>query len=284
MKITEIYRSDNTYPALLREIKNPPKLLYCAGNIELLKTRCVAVVGSRKTTEYGRWVGRRLGEEAALGGLTVVSGLALGIDACSHRGALENGGKTIAVLGCGLDVVYPVHNRNLKDMIEREGLLISEYPLGFTGTKYSFPARNRIISGLSEAVVIAEAGINSGALITAAHGADQGRPVYAVPGNINNSYTMGGNMLLRDGVIPLVVLDDLLRDLGVEKKQQDAKYLNLGQDEKKVLALLEREGELSLDALGYALGISVGKVTGIVTILEMKGITYTALGKVFVAK
>jgi DNA processing protein len=284
MKITEIHRSDNIYPALLREIKNPPKLLYCAGNIEILKTRCVAVVGSRKTTEYGRWVGRRLGEEAALGGLTVVSGLALGIDACSHRGALEKGGKTIAVLGCGLDVVYPVHNRNLKDMIEREGLLISEYHLGFTGTKYSFPARNRIISGLSEAVVVAEAGINSGALITAAHGADQGRPVYAVPGNINNSYSMGGNMLLRDGAIPLVVLDDLLRDLGAEKKQQDAKYLNLGQDEKKVLALLEGEGELSLDALGYALGMSVGKVSGIVTILEMKGITYTALGKVFVAK
>lgn len=284
MNIREIGIGDSIYPPLLKEIKDPPKKLYCAGDVELLRSRCVAIVGSRKMTEYGRWAGEKLGEVSAAGGLTVVSGLALGIDACAHRGALKGKGKTIAVLGCGLDVVYPVHNRNLKDQIEREGLLISEYPLGFTGTRYSFPARNRIISGLSEAVIVVEAGINSGALITAAHGGDQGREVYAVPGNINSKYSLGVNLLLRDGATPLVIPDDLLRDLGVEQKSEQAVEEKLGEDEKKMLQVLKKQGELSLDDLSRRLGFSIGKTSGVVTILEMKGITYTALGKVFVAK
>lgn len=284
MKHEVVTISHEAYPPLLREIKNPPKRLYCAGDLSLLKSRCVAIVGSRKTTEYGRWAAERLGETCVAGELTVVSGLALGIDACAHRGALKGEGKTIAVLGCGLDVTYPVHNRHLKDSIEKIGLLVSEYPMGFTGTRYSFPARNRIISGLSEAVVVVEAGINSGALITAAHGGDQGREVYAVPGNINSTYSMGGNLLLRDGATPLVVPEDLLRDLGAERRGEPTKNQSMGTDERKVVEVLEKEGELSLDDLSFFLSMPVSKVSGIVTILEMKGITYMALGKVFVAK
>lgn len=285
MDSTILKISDALYPPLLREIKNPPQLLYCAGDLSLLKTRCVAVVGSRKITAYGRRIAAKVAGRLAACGVTVVSGMAIGIDGISHRSALDAGGKTIAVLGNGLDVMYPAANRDLKKDILRTGLLLSEYPPGTRGTKYTFPQRNRIISGLSEATVVIEAGLNSGSLITAALANEQGRPVYGVPGNIDNVTSLGVNMLIRDGAQPLIAADDLLADLQVDRSavvQQELKSVT-GAEEQQILALLARGSEVTVDQLAAMTGLTAGRINGLVSVLEMKGLVMTALGRVFLA-
>jgi len=285
MDSTILKISDALYPPLLREIKNPPQLLYCAGDLSLLKTRCVAVVGSRKITAYGRRIAAKVAGRLAACGVTVVSGMAIGIDGISHRSALDAGGKTIAVLGNGLDVMYPAANRDLKKDILRTGLLLSEYPPGTRGTKFTFPQRNRIISGLSEATVVIEAGLNSGSLITAALANEQGRPVYGVPGNIDNVTSLGVNMLIRDGAQPLIAVDDLLADLQVDRSavvQQELKSVT-GAEEQQILALLARGSEVTVDQLAAMTGLTTGRINGLVSVLEMKGLVMTALGRVFLA-
>lgn len=283
IRILEI--SDPAYPPLLREIKDPPEKLYYAGDLSLLATRCVAVVGSRKFTAYGRRIAAKVAGRLAACGVTVVSGMAIGIDGISHRSALEAGGKTIAVLGNGLDVMYPAANRDLKKDIIETGLLLSEYPPGMRGTKYTFPQRNRIISGLSEATVVVEAGLNSGSLITATLANEQGRPVYGVPGNIDAVTSIGVNMLIRDGAQPLVAVDDLLADLGVDRSsivQQEMRQVT-GEEEQKILTYLARNGEVTIDQLAALTGLAAGRVSGLVSVLEMKGLVMTALGRVFLA-
>ena len=285
MDSTILKISDALYPPLLREIKNPPQLLYCAGDLSLLKTRCVAVVGSRKITAYGRRIAAKVAGRLAACGVTVVSGMAIGIDGISYRSALDAGGKTIAVLGNGLDVMYPAANRDLKKDILRTGLLLSEYPPGTRGTKFTFPQRNRIISGLSEATVVIEAGLNSGSLITAALANEQGRPVYGVPGNIDNVTSLGVNMLIRDGAQPLIAADDLLADLQVDRSavvQQELKSVT-GAEEQQILALLARGSEVTVDQLAAMTGLTAGRINGLVSVLEMKGLVMTALGRVFLA-
>ena len=285
MDSTILKISDALYPPLLREIKNPPQLLYCAGDLSLLKTRCVAVVGSRKITAYGRRIAAKVAGRLAACGVTVVSGMAIGIDGISHRSALDAGGKPIAVLGNGLDVMYPAANRDLKKDILRTGLLLSEYPPGTRGTKFTFPQRNRIISGLSEATVVIEAGLNSGSLITAALANEQGRPVYGVPGNIDNVTSLGVNMLIRDGAQPLIAADDLLADLQVDRSavvQQELKSVT-GAEEQQILALLARGSEVTVDQLAAMTGLTAGRINGLVSVLEMKGLVMTALGRVFLA-
>ena len=285
MDSTILKISDALYPPLLREIKNPPQLLYCAGDLSLLKTRCVAVVGSRQITAYGRRIAAKVAGRLAACGVTVVSGMAIGIDGISHRSALDAGGKTIAVLGNGLDVMYPAANRDLKKDILRTGLLLSEYPPGTRGTKFTFPQRNRIISGLSEATVVIEAGLNSGSLITAALANEQGRPVYGVPGNIDNVTSLGVNMLIRDGAQPLIAADDLLADLQVDRSavvQQELKSVT-GAEEQQILALLARGSEVTVDQLAAMTGLTAGRINGLVSVLEMKGLVMTALGRVFLA-
>ena len=285
MDSTILKISDALYPPLLREIKNPPQLLYCAGDLSLLKTRCVAVGGSRKITAYGRRIAAKVAGRLAACGVTVVSGMAIGIDGISHRSALDAGGKTIAVLGNGLDVMYPAANRDLKKDILRTGLLLSEYPPGTRGTKFTFPQRNRIISGLSEATVVIEAGLNSGSLITAALANEQGRPVYGVPGNIDNVTSLGVNMLIRDGAQPLIAADDLLADLQVDRSavvQQELKSVT-GAEEQQILALLARGSEVTVDQLAAMTGLTAGRINGLVSVLEMKGLVMTALGRVFLA-
>lgn len=285
MDSTILKIGDALYPPLLREIKNPPQMLYCAGDLSLLATRCVAVVGSRKITAYGRRIAAKVAGRLAACGVTVVSGMAIGIDGISHRSALDAGGKTIAVLGNGLDVMYPAANRELKKDILRTGLLLSEYPPGTRGTKFTFPQRNRIISGLSEATVVIEAGLNSGSLITAALANEQGRPVYGVPGNIDNVTSLGVNMLIRDGAQPLIAADDLLADLQVDRTavvQQEIESVT-GEEEQKILALLARGSEVTIDQLAAMTGLTAGRVNGLVSVLEMKGLVMTALGRVFLA-
>lgn len=272
------------YPLLLPLISDPPKQLYYIGDLSLASRRCVAVVGSRKTTEYGRWAAFTLAQRLTDHGIVVVSGLASGIDAFSHAGALKAQGKTIAVLGCGIDLCYPAANRKLKEQIAYTGLILSEYPPGHQAAIYTFPRRNRIISGISEATVVAAAGLHSGSLITAELAEEQGRAVYSLPGNINNIYHLGSNKLIKDGAIPLVVLDDLLEELGIRPNKQEEILTKLSPDEQALVELIIREGERTVDQLCKSLAKQPSHVNGLVTVLEMKGILRTSMGKIFVAK
>ncbi len=212
-----IRRRDRNFPALLGAIYDPPARLYVRGSRpELLARPCVAVVGARSCSGYGAQVARSLGRELAGAGLVVVSGLARGVDGEAHRGALDVGGPTVAVLGCGIDRDYPRSHADLARRIAADGLVVSEYEPGIEPAPWRFPARNRIVAGLCLAVVVVEARERSGALITADFALDEGREVFAVPGEITSSLSAGSNALLNLGAIPLLCPDDVLTTLGVE--------------------------------------------------------------------
>ena len=272
------------YPAILKEIKNYPAELFYKGNIDILKRRCVSIVGSRGTTSYGRNTAVKIAGNAAEAGLAVVSGMARGIDTCAHRGALDAGGDTVAVLGCGVDICYPAENKKLKECIERDGLVISEYPPGTGPQKYHFPRRNRIISGLSELTVVVQAGNSSGALITAELAAEQGRDVCAVPGNIDSQYNMGNNKLIKDGALPVINVRDVLELMGVDTADRSTAERVLSDTEMKIYSILEKHGELTVDEICRALSKPPSYVSGIVTVMEMKGVVFSAAGKIFIAK
>ena len=242
------------------------------------------MVGTRKPTEYGRWAAYKISKRLAEAGLTVVSGMAAGIDTLAHKGALAAGGRTIAVLGCGINICFPASNKALMREIEKRGLIISEYPNEYPAAKFTFPRRNRIISGLCEAVIVIEAGLASGSLITAELAAEQGRTVYALPGNINNVMSIGTNKLICDGARPIAVVDDLLWDLGARKDVDRDFYATLSEEEKIVIRAIEESGEATVNLICEKIGASPGKVGGIVTVLEMKGIICAHLGKIFIAK
>jgi len=273
------------YPALLRFIKNPPKRLYYYGDLSLCQNLCLGIVGARKGSAYGKWAAFSIAKKAAEHGVAVVSGMAAGIDSAAHQGALDAEGKTIAVLGTGIDVCYPKGNRDLMETIKKRGLLLSEYPPGTPPIAFQFPQRNRIISGLSRALVVAEAGLSSGSLITAECAAEQGREVFAVPANINSEYGIGTNKLIQDGATPVVVLDDVLRGLGITGVcRQNGEFELLGEDEKKILKHLAANGELTADQLCRLTGATAAELGAILTILEMKGWIMTSMGKIYIAK
>ena len=279
-----IEADDPYFPVLLKQIENVPKRLYYRGTLSALKERCFAVVGTRKPTEYGRWAAYKLGKRLSESGFTVVSGMAAGIDTLAHKGALSAGGRTIAVLGCGIDICFPAANKLLMEEIEEKGLLLSEYPPGYPPSKFTFPKRNRIISGLCEGIVVVEAGLASGSLITAERAAEQGRSVYALPGNINSVMSIGANKLICDGAQPIAVIDDLLWDLGVRKNPDQKFYEMLSSNEKKIVALITEKGEVTSSFLCQTMKLPASKVNEILTVLEMKGIICTYFGKIFIAK
>ena len=259
------------YPAKLRDIPNPPKRLYCTGDIDLLKARSVGVIGARKNTVYGKNVAIMIGKRIAESGLAVTSGLALGIDAFSHEGALEAEGKIIGVLGSGIDQMGPWRNRELMNRgLEKGGLIVSEYAPDEPAHKGTFPARNRIISGLSEALVVIEAGLNSGSLITAKHAAEQGRPVYAVPGNINSQSSIGTNLLIRD--------------IGVDIKRDQDNKPNLDEDEEKVFEVIRVMSGPTVEEIIRGTGFDAKLVNSILTIMEIKGIVESYAGRIYISR
>ena len=262
-----------------------PKELYCLGNLDIFKKRMVAVVGSRRTSSYGRWAAQNIAEKLARADVAVVSGMARGIDTAAHKGALnsEGSGKTIAVLGTGIDKCYPAENWKLKDMIAREGLVISEYEPGVEGARWRFPKRNRIISGLCEMIIVCEAGLESGALNTAEQALEMNKKVAAVPGNINSAYCIGSNKLLQDNAMAIAVLDDVLSYIDINGTI-DFKHIDLSSGEMEILNKIKGRGEVSIERLGDEMGKKPAEINGIITVLEMKGVVCTSLGKVFVAK
>ena len=282
--IQSIDLGSKEYPTLLSLIKGPPERIYYSGNIDALSYPTIAIVGSRKSTEYGRWAAYTIAKRLSEHGVSVVSGMAQGIDSWAHKGALAGGTPTIAVLGTGLDYCFPAANKNLMAEISEKGLLLTEYELGTRPAKYTFPQRNRIISGLSYATIIAEANLKSGSLITAEFAADQGREVYAVPGNINRTSSIGCNKLIADGARPIVFIDDILRDLNIKEKEGSVISKSLSKEENKMVSILSKHGELSINALSEKMELSIEKTLSAVTILEMKGIIITSAGKILIAK
>lgn len=214
--IKEISIESSKYPNILKRIYDPPKKLYVMGNEELLKTNSIAIVGSRDNTEYGKEAAKYFAYNVAKQNICIVSGLARGIDSFAHIGALQAKGKTIAVIGNGLDIVYPKENAKLaQKIIKLGGAIISEYPIGSKPERFHFPARNRIISGLSNGVLVIEAKEKSGSLITADFAIEQGKEVFAVPGNINSLNSVGTNNLIKDGAIPVSNYKDILHWLNI---------------------------------------------------------------------
>lgn len=284
IKSGRLSREDASYPAKLAMFMPEAEAVYFAGDLSLLETVSVAVVGSRRCTPYGRSVAKAIGKRMAENGITVVSGLARGIDTAGHLGALAAGGKTIAVLGGGTDVYYPPENRRLQQQIAEEGLLLSEHPPAYSPRPYDFPRRNRLIAAVSESVVVAEAGNRSGALITAECAAEMGKNLYAVPGNITSLYSFGANKLIRENVTPLILIDDLLFDLGVAPRIGQAAASGLGRDEKRVFDLICGGGEMTVDEIHHKTNMKPSEINGIISVLEMKGLIFSSMGKIFVAK
>jgi DNA processing protein len=267
---------DAAYPALLREIDGSPPVLYLKGKLSEADQFALAVVGTRNSDTYGQQVTERLVTDLARGQVTVVSGLALGIDTIAHTAALDAGGRTIGVLACGLDVVYPARNAKLALRIGEgsQGVLISEYPLGVKPESGNFPARNRIISGLSQGVLVVEAGEKSGALITAEFASRQGREVFAVPGNVFSSRSTGTNRLIRDGAHLVLEVKDILDVLNLFMLPQHMEaqaVLPENSEERALLSLLGHE-PLHIDELILSSDLSAPIVMATLTMLELKGL------------
>lgn len=280
-KVKYVTLLDADYPENLKTIFDPPPVLYYRGELRAEDALAVAIVGSRRATPYGREAATRLARELARAGVTVVSGLARGIDSCAHRGALAGGGRTLAVLGSGLDVIYPPENARLYAEIAENGAVISEFPLGAAPEPGHFPLRNRVISGLSRAVVVVEAARTSGSLITADCALEQGREVLAVPGPITSPMSWGTNNLIKQGAKLLQEAADVLASLGVPSPEaEEAAKPDLTSQEEKVYSFFS-ERALHIDELVRLSGLTAQEVTAILMMLELKGLVRQLPGKMF---
>jgi len=266
---------DDDYPEALKSIDDRPMILYVRGSLKKEDAVAIGIVGSRKATSYGKWACEKISGDLAGLGVTIVSGMASGIDTYAHRAALDSEGRTIAVLGCGVDVVYPQKNKTLYEEISSNGAVISEFPLGTQPLPYHFPMRNRIISGLSLGIAVIEAQEKSGSLITASYAASQGKDVFAVPGNINSLYSSGTNLLIKDGAKPLLTTEDIIEEIPVLRSNSRKMFnkghekIPLSETEKKVLGVLQ-EGPLHSDIIALRTGLDISTVLGTLMILEMK--------------
>jgi DNA processing protein len=264
---------DEAYPQRLKEIEQPPPVLYLRGELSLEDTWAVAIVGTRRVSPYGRQVTEEIASYLAANGVTIVSGLARGVDAIAHSAALKAGGRTLAVLGSGVDKIYPPENRAMAEQMIEHGAVLSDYVPGTPPESSNFPPRNRIISGLSMAVVVVEAGETSGALITAEFAAEQGREVFAVPGNILAPQSKGTNKLIQRGAHPLLSANDIMEALNLTRVgQHKAARKALPADDVEA-KLLEAIGEepLHVDEIRNLTGLPVEKVSATLVMMELKG-------------
>ena len=281
---------EDDYPKRLKDIYDPPALLYVRGELRREDELAVAIVGSRKTSPYGRWITEKIGQDLARHGVAVVSGMARGIDSVAHKGALQGGGRTIAVLGCGVDVIYPSENRNLFHQIIEHGAILSEFPMGSPPEGGHFPRRNRIISGLSIGAVIVQASAESGSLITARYALEQGREVFAVPGNVGAEGSRGTNQLIKEGAKLVESSEDILEEILPQWSRE--KEMPLKREipvpdltkEEGVLYKLLGEIPLHIDAIIRESEWDPGKVSSLLLNLELKGLISQWPGKCFTKK
>ncbi len=275
-KIQVLTWEDEDYPRLLREIYSPPPLLYVRGHLLPEDDYAIAVVGTRGVSAYGRQVTQRLATDLVRNGLTVVSGLARGVDGEAHRAALAAGGRTIAVLGSGFNHLYPPEHRRLAAQIAEQGALLSEYGLDVRPEGGNFPARNRIISGLSLGTVVVEAGTRSGALITAAMAADQGREVFAVPGSILHKTSAGTNHLIQEGAKAVLTVEDVLEELNltarqVSEQKEARQVMPISAAEERLLQQLSFDPR-HVDEVSRQLGLPVAEISSLLVLMELKGL------------
>jgi DNA processing protein len=279
-----VVRGDESYPALLREIPDPPLALTVRG--ALAPEPCVAVVGARRASEYGRRVAFELARDLARAGLTVVSGLAAGIDAAAHRGALDGGGRTVAVLGTGIDVVYPSWHAALTDAVAAQGALVSEFACGTPPLPYHFPRRNRIISGLALGTVVVEATEDSGSLLTAQHANEQGRAVFAVPGRLGAAVHRGPHRLIREGARLVRGAEDVIEELAPQlgpmlaERRAAAAVAGLSDAERGLLAAIESDGS-HVDEVIRRAAAPAERVLETLLALELRGLVRQLPGKRF---
>jgi len=283
--------TDPDYPPLLKEIYDPPPVIYLKGQPLSSQGKTIAIVGTREASQYGKDTARRLAQELASLGFTIVSGLASGIDTAAHWGALEGKGKTWAVFGCGVDKIYPAQNRELARAIENSGTLVSEFPLGMGTDKGHFPRRNRIISGLSLGVIVVEGHYDSGALITAKAALDQGREVFAVPGEIGAERTKGPHWLIKQGAKLVESVDDVLEEFNMERTVSLPKsepilelkpdYSLLTDDESKIINVLSRQPK-HIDSIANETDFSISQLASLLLTLEIKKLIRSQPGKFFV--
>lgn len=274
---------DPDYPSNLKQIDDAPSVLYIKGEIKPQDKLAVAIVGARKATSYGREVTEKLTSLLTLSGVTIVSGLARGIDTVAHKVALSMQGRTIGVLAGGLDSVYPPENTSLAAEIAKKGAVVSEFPLGIPARPENFPTRNRIVSGLSLGVVVVEGAGRSGTLLTASNAADQGREVFAIPGPITSSGSEAPNWLIKNGAKVVTKAEDILDELKIGKrgKQIEAsEILPKSQEEENLLIFLERE-PLHLDEIVRLTGKDTGFVSATLSMMEIKGLVKNLGGMVF---
>lgn len=276
---------DNDYPKLLKEIYSPPVLLYYIGNLDLFKTECIGVVGTRMPSAYGKMITEKIVKELISNNITIVSGLARGIDSTAHNATVANNGKTIAVIGSGLDVVYPPENLKLFNQIIQNGLILSEYPLGTKPDPQNFPKRNRIISGLSKGSLVIETKLNGGAMQTAHFALDQGREVFAVPGNIISPQSEGTNYLIQKGEAKLVTnAEDILCELNIKNspaKITSKEELNLNMFEQKIFDVLNHLPK-HIDEISNETTLNTSDCLINLLELEFKGLIKQLPGKVFI--
>ncbi|MCG0274602.1 MAG: DNA-processing protein DprA [Thermosediminibacteraceae bacterium] len=268
---------DKEYPRLLIEIYDPPPVLYALGEVSVLNQESIAIVGTRKPTSYGRKIAEQMAEELAEFNINVVSGLARGIDSYAHRGALKAGGPTTAVLGCGIDIVYPPENYEIMKEIIKAGCVVTSFPIGTRPLSSNFPARNRIISGISRGTVVVEAAEKSGSLITADFALEQGREVFAVPGSIFSPYSRGTHKLIKQGAKLVENVNDILEELNLKKKTDFSmengsditSIISTTQEENEVLNLIDYH-PVSIELLVQKTGKSPQEINAIITRLQLK--------------
>ncbi|MCX8082321.1 MAG: DNA-processing protein DprA [bacterium] len=286
--ITLVSIDDTSYPRLLREIHNPPILLYVKGNLPSDNDICLAIVGTRNPSIYGLKMAEKFAEQLSFYGITVVSGMARGIDTAAHRGALRTGGKTVAVLGCGMKYCYPVENLSLSKEIEKTGAVITEFPSYIKPKPENFPRRNRIVSGMSRGVLVIEAGQRSGALITANLALEQGRDVFAIPGRADDITSKGTNQLLKEGAILVESVNDILDalNLKITKKENkdEEKTLILSEMERKILNRIPLGTKVCLEEILMNIGIEQHLLFQSLLSLITKGIIIELPGKFYTRK
>lgn len=279
-------REDKKYPEILKNIPASPHLLYMRGTTSQKDQNSLAIIGSRKCTSYGKNTAYKFAKELASYGVTIVSGMAYGIDSAAHRGAIDGGGRTIAVLGSSVDICYPKSNTNLMKDIIANGAVISEYPLGTNPTPGNFPRRNRIISGISKGVLVVEAGLKSGTLITVDYALEQGKDVFSIPGNINCAVSKGTNKLIKEGAKPVTCVEDILEEFNINKKRNENtnRYTDLSDSERAILEIVEKKQPIHIDLIGSLLDFDASTVNSIVTILEIKDVLEQLPGRIIILK
>lgn len=278
---------DEDYPEKLKEIPGAPYILYYKGNLRNIDNLSIAVVGSRKATGYGKWAAEKLTRELSQLGVNIISGLAAGIDTVAHKTALANNVKTVGVIGCGINIVYPKSNERLYcEIIEKGGTVITEYPFGMEPMPNNFHDRNRIISGLSDGVLVIEAQEKSGTLITAGHAANQGKEIFSVPGNIDSYFSKGTNSLIRDGAKITTSINDIVEEImelkiRVNKKENPVDCTELSEHETIILNCLQ-SGSKSIYEISEETSMDIKILLSLLTFLEMKGLIKQISGNRFV--